>query len=605
MSLFSTLNVGRSGMFTAQQSLNTTSHNVSNANTAGYTKQRAKIVTNRAQSLNNGVGQVGTGSQVQAIERVRNNFLDYQVRNENSIFGTYDMRSSYLSQVEGVFNEPSDTGIANLMSKFFDSWQELSKQPQSSNNRTVVVQQSLALTDALNHTAKRLEELRNNAQNEIRNSVNSINSMLDQINQLNKEITTVNISGNSPNDLMDRRDLLLDELSRKFGISVDKEGFEGINVRAQGRTLSSVPPLVNANPNSDYTRLSYINTIERDSTDPSGTTYKISYYQLGNMDSENNIKTLTIRDVTDETLKQIENSRVILSDSRGMAVKGDGSPLRNNETITASELMVFTPNNGELTGAMSVQKDLNDYIKQLDRMALGLALSVNAIHSGVENAIGGNGYPDKDYMPFFVNSAIAKYGIDGTVINLDKLLEEEGSIRAATITINKELLKDPMKLKTKTHDSDYPYTANNNVDGETDGERALAIAQLRNSMIKLQNIGGSIRKRADLFDLSKGGNRLINNGMTIENNTSGMNMESYYKDIIDRLGVQSQEAQRMVENQSNLVMDIAMQRESISGVNLDEETINLVQFQHAYNANAKVISTVDELLDVVVNGLKR
>lgn len=124
-------------------------------------------------------------------------------------------------------------------------------------------------------------------------------------------------------------------------------------------------------------------------------------------------------------------------------------------------------------------------------------------------------------------------------------------------------------------------------------------------MIKLQNIGGSIRKRADLFDLSKGGNRLINNGMTIENNTSGMNMESYYKDIIDRLGVQSQEAQRMVENQSNLVMDIAMQRESISGVNLDEETINLVQFQHAYNANAKVISTVDELLDVVVNGLKR
>ena len=79
MSLFSTLNVGRSGMFTAQQSLNTTSHNVSNANTAGYTKQRAKIVTNRAQSLNNGVGQVGTGSQVQAIERVRNNFLDYEL----------------------------------------------------------------------------------------------------------------------------------------------------------------------------------------------------------------------------------------------------------------------------------------------------------------------------------------------------------------------------------------------------------------------------------------------------------------------------------------------------------------------------------------------
>lgn len=605
MSLFSTLNVGKSGMFTAQQSLNTTSHNVSNANTAGFTKQRAKVATNRAQSLSNGVGQVGTGAQVQAIERVRDNFLDYQVRNENSIFGTYDMRSSYLKQVEGVFNEPSDTGIARLMSKFFDSWQELSKQPQSSNNRTVVVQQSLALSDALNHTAKRLEELRSNAQNEIKNSVNGINSMLDQLNQLNKEITTVKVSGNAPNDLMDRRDLLLDELSRKFGISVDKENFEGVNIRAQGGTLSSVPPFVNASPNSDYTRLSYINTIEKDNTDPSGTTYKISYYQLGNMDSENSVKTLTLRDVTEETLEQIKNSRVIMSDSNGMAVKGDGAPLRNNETISASELMVFTPTHGELSGAMSVQKDLNDYIKQLDRMALGLALSVNAIHSGVENAIGGSEYPDKDYMPFFINSAVVKYGVDGTLINLDKLLEEEGGITAANLTINKELIKDPMKVKTKTHDGDFPYTANNNIDGETDGERALAIAQLRNSMIKLQNIGGTINKRADLFDLSKGGNRLINNGMTIENNTSGMNLEGYYKDIIDRLGVQSQEAQRMVENQSSLVMDIAMKRESVSGVNLDEETINLVQFQHAYNANAKVISTVDELLDVVVNGLKR
>ncbi|MGL5616287.1 MAG: flagellar hook-associated protein FlgK [Sarcina sp.] len=605
MSLFSTLNVGRSGMFTAQQNLNVTSHNVSSVNTPGFSKQRAVITTNRAQSMANGVGQVGTGSQVQAIERVRDHFLDYQVRNENSIFGTYDMRSSYLSQVEGVFNEPSDTGIAKLMSKFFDSWQELSKQPQSSNNRTVVAQQTLALTDALNHTAKRLQELRVNAQNEIKNSVNDINSMLNQLDQLNKEITTVKVSGNAPNDLMDRRDLLLDELSGKFGIVVDRENFEGINVRAQNGTLSSVPPFVNADPNKDCSRLSYINSIEKDNTDPSGTTYKISYYQLGDMDSENNVKTLTLRDVTDEKLKEIESSRVIIADSKGMAVKGDGAPLRNNETISASELMVFNPGAGELAGAISIQKDLTEYINQLDKMALGLALSVNAVHSGLESATGGRGYPDKDFMPFFVNSSIAKYGNDGTMINLDQILDGEFKITAATITINKEILKDPMKIKTKTNDDRFPYTGNNNIDGETDGERALAIAQLRNSMIKLQNLGGSINSRKDLFDLSKGGNRLINNGMTIENNTAGMSLEGYYKDIIDRLGVQSQEAQRMVENQSSLVMDIVMKRESISGVNLDEETINIVQFQHAYNASAKVISTVDELLDVVVNGLKR
>lgn len=602
MSLFSVLNTSKSGMNVAQQNLSVTSHNVSNIDTPGYSKQRAKNSTNRPQTIEGGAGQIGTGAQVEAIERVRNNFLDFQVRNENSIYGTYDMRSSYLMQVEGVFNEPSDTGIANLMNKFFDSWQELSKQPQSSNNRTVVVQQTLALTDALNHTSKRLTELAQNAQNEIKNSVNDINSLLTQIDSLNKEITTVKVSGNTPNDLMDKRDLLLDELSRKFGISVETKNFDGTDVRSSD-DRSKMPPFVNADPNSDYTRLSYINDIEKDKTDPSGRTYKVKYYQLGDMDSENNMKTLTLTDVTPEQLRDMQNSRILLSDPKGMAVKGDGAPLNNGAVASASEIRVFKPSNGELAGAISVQKDINNYRDQLDKIAKGLAFSVNAVHSGMTGATMDNGYPDKDFMPLFVNSSVAKYGNDKTMINLDEILKGESEITAANITINKEILEDSMKLKTKTNDSEFPYTSDNTIDGETDGERALAIARLRDSMIKFQDIGVSINSRADMFDLSKGGNRLTNNGMNIENNTSGMSIQGYYKDSIDRLGVQSQEAQRMLKNQTSLVYDIAMQRESVSGVSLDDETINIVQFKHAYNANAKVISTVDELLDVVINGL--
>lgn len=602
MSLFSVLNTSKSGMVTAQQNLNVTSHNVSNVDTPGYSKQRAKVSTNRSQTIEGGIGQIGTGAQVEAIERVRNNFLDYQVRNENSIYGTYDMRSSYLMQVEGVFNEPSDTGIANLMNKFFDSWQELSKQPQSSNNRTVVVQQTLALTDALNHTARRLTELAQNAQDEIKNSVNDINSLLNQIDSLNKEITTVKVSGNTPNDLMDRRDLLLDELSRKFGINVDNKNFEGIDVRSSD-DQSKIPPFVNSNPNGDHTRLSYINDIEKDKTDPSGRTYKIKYYQLGDMDSESSMKSMTLTDVTPQQLQEMQNSRVLLSDPSGMAVKGDGAPIKNGAVVNASEIRVFKPSNGELAGAISVQKDINNYIDQLNKLAKGLAFSVNAVHSGMSGATMDNGYPDKDYMPLFVNNSVAKYGSDKTMINLDEILMGESEITAVNITINREILEDSMKLKTRSNDSEFPYTADNNIDGETDGERALAIARLRDSMIKFQDIGTSVNSRADMFDLSRGGNRLTNNGMNVENNTSGMSIQGYYKESIDRLGIQSQEAQRMVKNQTSLVYDIAMQRESVSGVSLDEETINLVQFQHAYNANAKVISTVNELLDVVINGL--
>lgn len=600
MSLFSVLNVSKSGMFTAQQNLNTTSHNISNVNTVGYTKQRTKVETTRPQTISGVAGQIGTGAQVAAIERVRNNFLDYQIRNENSVLGTYDMRSSYLSQVEGVFNEPSDTGISSLMNKFFDSWQELSKQPQSSNNRTVVAQQTLALTDALNHTAKRLNELKTNAQHEIKNNVSDINSMLNQLDSLNREIKTVTVAGNAPNDLMDRRDLLLDELSRKFGVSTDGGEFNSINIRGNN---SSVPPFVNSDPHGDYTRLSYVSNIEMDKTDPSGRTYKVSYYQLGNVDSESNVQTLTLRDVTKEQLASLQNSRVLLSDPSGTVIKGDGSPIKNNDTATFSEIRVFSPPSGEVAGSISIQEDITYYIDQLNKMAKGLAFAVNAVHSGMSSATKEGGVPEKDFMPLFVNSKVAEYSSNGEIINLEELLLAESDITAENITINKLIIDDPMKIKTRSNDDRFAYASENNIDGETDGERALAIAKIRSSMIKFQDIGVSINSRADMFNMSKGGNILSNNGMDIQSNINGMSIESYYKDNIDRLGVQSQEAQRMVKNQDSLVFDIAMQRESVSGVSTDEETVNLVQFQHAYNANAKVIATINELLDVVVNGL--
>ena len=86
---------------------------------------------------------------------------------------------------------------------------------------------------------------------------------------------------------------------------------------------------------------------------------------------------------------------------------------------------------------------------------------------------------------------------------------------------------------------------------------------------------------------------------------SGTTMDSFYKDIIDKLGVKAQEADRQENNQSSLLNELENSRQSVSGVSLDEELANLIQYQHAYSANAKIISTIDELLDVVINGLKR
>ncbi|SHI43502.1 flagellar hook-associated protein 1 FlgK [Clostridium cavendishii DSM 21758] len=579
--LFATLNIGRSGMFTAQRNIDVTSHNIANANTEGYTRQRAKTVTNTPFGQPGTVGQIGMGAQVQAIERIRDTFLDFQVRNETTVLGQYDTRSSYLNQIESIMSEPSDNGISTLIGKFFDSWQELSKQPQSSNNRTVVAQQTLALTDALNHTYKRFNDLQKDAESMIKNTVVDVNSILDQVNELNKEIMTVKVSGNAPNDLMDKRDLLLDKLSQNFNIVVDKKNFEGVDVKPGDIDGMKAPELVVADGNQDYARFSYINSVEKDPSDASGKTYIVTYSALGNMTNSSSQKTLKLTDVTEAQVKELKQTRVLWGSSKGIAIKGDGAPIEDGETIKYSELRAFKPKSGSLKGDSSIQNDIEKYKEQLNKIAKAIAFTVNAIHSGTNNVA-------DDKMPLFVNGKTCKYDDQK---QLDLTSNKEDEITAENITINQEILSDVMKIRTKKNDTD----------GEKENSRALAIAQLRKSLIKMQDIDDKTSRS----DLIKGFVETDGSNLTIKNDINGMTLDGYFKDTIDRLAVQGQEAKRMVNNQVYLLDDISNSREKVSGVSLDEEMANLVQYQHAYGANAKIIATVDQLLDVVVNGLKR
>ena len=603
--LFSSFNIAKSGMTVQQRTINVTSHNIANANTSGYSRQRANVETSRPQSITGGTGQVGTGAQVAEIERVRDSFLDYQVRGETSILGKYDVRSNFLYEVETIFNEPSETGISSLMGKFFDSFQELSKQPSSSNARTVVAQQSAALADALNHTYTQLEKLQTNSQDLIRAGVTETNSLLNQIDRLNQEIISVKVSGNSPNDLLDKRDSLLDELSYKFNFVVDKKSFDGIDIRPEDIGGMKSANLVTSNPNTESARFSYVTNVELDPNDPTGNTHLITYYKNGNMQSEDNKQTMKIAGLTKEQAKDITDNRIIWGDSNGQAIKADGHPIEDGALIHASEIMMFKPTGGNISGVVSVQKDVQDYMDQLDKLAKTLAFSVNAVHSGMENTINPGGEPERDGTPFFVNKSVAKYDKNNILTNIDDTLYGESDISAKNISINQEILEDVMKIKTRTNDDGFEYASMNNIDGDSDGSRALAIAKLRDSILRVQDINETVHSREDMFSMSKGGASLRNNGMEIVNSSSGMKMDSYFKDIIDRLGVQSQEASRMVTNQEGLVYSLEESRTSVSGVSLDEEMVNLVQFQHAYNASAKVISTIDELLEVVINGLKR
>lgn len=599
--LFTTFNTGKSGLNVSQAQVSVTSHNISNSNTVGYTRQRAKVVASTPLSTGNPkMGQQGTGAQIEAVERIRNTFLDYQVRTANAALGSADVRSQVLSQVEDIFGEPSDIGISSKMGNFFDAWSELAKQPNSSNARTIVAQQTLALTDAINNAYTKLEELETNSQNLLRQNVKDVNTLLDKIQRLNKQIIQVKAAGQSPNDLLDSRDDLIDELSYKFGITVDNKSHDGIELKAADAGKMGDPTLVTQTGNSGA-RFSYISSIEEDPSDPN--THIITYYKLGDSTSEENKATLKVEGLTAKEVESLKSTRVLWADEDGNAIRSDGSSIGEGKEINAAQLMTFVPQQGEVSGNMISQDDIKEFKSQLDSLAKGLAYSINAIHSGMSTTIQNGEAVSYDALPFFVNSSVAKYDSKGNIINIDEVLNSETEISAKNITINKEILNDVMKIKTKTHDNNFFATSENNVDAEGDGARAAAIASLRNSLLRVQDFGSVIISREDIFNSSKGGATLDNYGMNISNDTSGMTFDSFFQDLIDRLGVKASESNTTVANQETIVNTLESSRDSISGVSLDEEMANLIQYQHSYNASAKVISTVGELLDVIINGL--
>jgi len=594
--IFSTLNIATRGLNAQQTAIDVTSHNIANANTDGYSRQRATMETTSPlgmPSMNNatGPGQLGTGVQVSSITRIRDSYLDYQVRTGNGTKGLYDGREQFLSSIQSVINEPSDTGVSSLIGKVFDSWQALSTSPELSNTRTVVVQQSKALTDQLNSTYNQLISLKSDSKDVIKQDVVDVNSMLNQIDDLNKQIRSVSIGGEEPNDLMDKRDLLEDQLSTKIGITIDKKSFEGNDIKATVNGVTGDTSLVTSISSDDVKRLSYISSIVPTGTQKAGEdgSYVVTYYKNADMSTDANKVTMTMS-LSSDQYTSLDQGRVLWADKDGYAVDNsgnrldgtdsDGMPIiagttNNLTTATGAAIQLFKPSTGELNGYMSVQADIDVYVNQLNSLAKGIAFSVNAVLSGTTDPTAATN--------FFVNS-------DATATT--SAVDAETGITAGNISVNQSIIKDVMTLNV----------GKDATSGSTDGSKALAIAQLRDVKLNIQGINSSTTRATFTGVLTDDATLGVK---TISSSSDGMTIGGYFTDTVNRLAIQTQEATRIGTNQDAQLSSLEQSRTSVSGVSLDEEMANLIQFQHAYQANAKIISTVDELLDVIINGLKK
>lgn len=218
-STFYGLEIARKGLFISQKGLDVTGHNIANANTPGYTRQRLVTSSIEPGASGNGIftytskGQVGAGVTVQELSQIRDKFLDIQYRRENTKLGEWTAKTDALQYIEDIFREPSDSGLNAVLADFFSDIQEMAKNPESKEIRTLVRQDAIKLTETLHHYYDQMVRLQYEQDTAIGITVNEINDIVRNISDLNAQIFKFEVGGEKANDLRDKRNLLIDQLS--------------------------------------------------------------------------------------------------------------------------------------------------------------------------------------------------------------------------------------------------------------------------------------------------------------------------------------------------------------------------------------------------------
>lgn len=519
-STFQGLETARRSLYTQQTALHTTGHNIANANTPGYSRQRVNFSQTPpfpGTGLNRPdiPGQIGTGVEAGSVQRIRESFLDMQYRGENSKYGYWDTRFIALEKMEDIMNEPTEDGIANTLDRFWTSLQDLSVHPEDSGARSVVRQRGLALAETFNYTSDSLVAIQRDLKVQTDVTVEHINSLSRHINNLNNQIASVEPHGYLPNDLYDQRDDLVDQLSQLVNIKVEpvSSGGQSLDIAEGKYTIK----LVDENGRDlgltlvDGVRVSS-NEVSVKYDDETGLVDKIRFGPVGTHEN----KTSGVVEIDVEDFRSV------------------------------GQLKADVEAYGYLGKDGSEQGLFPQMLQDLDTMVYTFVQEFNKIHHEGWNLNDVNAGEKGDPIDFFT--------YEGESITA-------GNIKGAA-----------SKLRISNDIATHLDNIAASLGGFAgDGSNALALGNVKDSYL---NFGGTTTT-----------------------------VQSFYQGVIGEMAVSTNEAERMKGNADMLRLSVDQRRESIKGVSLDEEMTNLIQFQHAYNAAARTITLVDEMLDRIINGM--
>jgi len=619
---FNGLEVGKRSMTTNQQAINVTGHNISNANKEGYSRQLVEM--NSLSNQHPKFGAVGIGSEVEQINRARNSFIDDRMLKEKATNSKWEAREINLKHMEYIVNEPSDQSIRRVLDEYWEAMQDLSQNPEDMSTRVSLKERSEALTNSISSTYERFEALRADFDSNIEVLVNDINSMTRRMAEINSQIRRVEAGGGKANDLRDEFDLLTEKLSEIVNVKIGRKGNEytvsiGGRTVVQGDFSKDMSIRREQNFNNGFAQL-YWNDIDEpvliqdgklkgliELRDEDSTKYMKYMDQLaiGLIDATNDVNRagFDYRGVAGgeffddfETLPQI---REINDDEVAAVFK-----LRGNIAIdktrrplmeTLSSEVSVTKEDGTVESTVSELKEngtfeINGiriaYNTEFDSMER-IVEKINQAKTGVVASIDPNGRmvikaeKEEDY---FIKSMSQ---LEGTLLSKIGLIKEGSSFDFREVSTLDNLAED-RKGAPREGAARRMSVAISNVEN---------IAAARG----IDTTGDGIANKAN--PVGDGSNALLMATLKNEKSIGRFTYEEFFKSVISDLGISSQEAKKFLENQKVLITNLEQRRQAEQGVSLDEEMANMIKYQHGYNAAARYIKTVDDMVKTVIEKL--
>ena len=600
--------------------ITTAGHNISNANTEGYSRQRVQLKEfdplykpdlERAERA----GMIGQGMDSQSINRVRDELLDQRITEQQHSESYWETRSKYYTMIEQIYNEPNDVSIRSNMDKFWEGWQELSVHPESQAARQAVVTRGESLADSIKTKWEALMGVGNLINGDIEATVKQVNDYTRQIAALNAEIVRSRGMGDNPNDLLDRRDLLVDKLSKIINITSDRRDSDEFMVHLDGHILVQGGiargfELETVVDNNGYDKLVWKDT-GNDAVIKGGTLGAL--IELRDVDIRSEVQSLNTMTMNfSDLVNDIHRNGYGANNVTGLDFftqhsfvenvngnydrDGDGTldhsyifrftgttKLNPQEQIGLEGVMTLSGPGGNVQVAYhptdtveTVINRINDsngevkaYLDRNNNLVLkGTTASAVENPDFVIRHVEDSGFFLTGYTGILQASgaagaydyaqADAVQALAGAQFAVSPVLNPAGYIE-----VNQALKNDVMSVAAAYKDNSGNVNAG-------DGRAAVEIAAIRNTKV------------------------MIGHERTFDD---------YFADSVTNVGLKGEQAENMHLSHSAVMEDLRSLRDSISGVNIDEELADIIKFQHGYNAAAKFVTVWDSLLDTIINRL--